>query len=57
MKEIREIIEAAWENRALLQQEDTIKTIRKVVDLLDEGALRVAEPLKGGWPCSTCSST
>ena len=49
MKEIREIIEAAWENRELLQQEDTIKTIRKVVDLLDEGALRVAEPLKGGW--------
>ena len=49
MKEIREIIEAAWENRALLQQEDTIKTIRKVVDLLDEGALRVAEPLEGGW--------
>ncbi|MBT7134770.1 MAG: 2,3,4,5-tetrahydropyridine-2,6-dicarboxylate N-succinyltransferase [Polaribacter sp.] len=49
MKEIREIIEAAWENRELLQQEDTIKTIRKVVDLLDEGALRVAEPLEGGW--------
>ena len=49
MKEIREIIEAAWENRDLLQQEHTINTIRKVVDLLDEGALRVAEPVAGGW--------
>ena len=49
MKEIREIIEAAWENRDLLQQELTINTIRKVVDLLDEGALRVAEPVADGW--------
>ena len=49
MKEIREIIEAAWENRDLLQQEHTINTIRKVVDLLDEGALRVAEPVADGW--------
>ena len=49
MKEIREIIEAAWENRALLQQEHTINTIRKVVDLLDEGTLRVAEPVADGW--------
>ena len=49
MKEIREIIEAAWENRDLLKQEHTINTIRKVVDLLDEGALRVAEPVEGGW--------
>jgi 2,3,4,5-tetrahydropyridine-2-carboxylate N-succinyltransferase len=49
MKEIREIIEAAWENRDLLKQEHTINTIRKVVDLLDEGTLRVAEPVASGW--------
>ncbi len=49
MREIREIIEAAWENRELLKQEETIYSIRKVVDLLDEGALRVAEPIAGGW--------
>ena len=24
-------------------------TIRKVVDLLDKGELRVAEPIEGGW--------
>jgi len=49
MKEIREIIEAAWENRELLKEENTTNTIRKVVDLLDKGELRVAEPIDGGW--------
>jgi len=49
MKEIREIIESAWDNRAFLKEEETINTIRKVVDLLDKGKLRVAEPIEGGW--------
>jgi 2,3,4,5-tetrahydropyridine-2-carboxylate N-succinyltransferase len=49
MKEIREIIESAWDNRAFLKEEKTINTIRKVVDLLDKGELRVAEPIEGGW--------
>jgi len=49
MKEIREIIESAWNNRDLLKEQYTIDTIRKVVDLLDEGTLRVAEPTTNGW--------
>ena len=49
MKEIREIIESAWNNRDLLKEQYTIDTIRKVVDLLDEGTLRVAEPTINGW--------
>ena len=49
MEEIREIIESAWENRELLKEQNTIDTIRKVVDLLDKGALRVAEPVSDGW--------
>ncbi len=49
MEEIRNIIESAWDNRDLLKDEKTINTIRKVVDLLDKGALRVAEPIDGGW--------
>jgi 2,3,4,5-tetrahydropyridine-2-carboxylate N-succinyltransferase len=49
MKEIREIIESAWNNRDLLKEQNTINTIRKVVDLLDKGALRVAEPTTDGW--------
>ncbi|RXP57608.1 2,3,4,5-tetrahydropyridine-2,6-dicarboxylate N-succinyltransferase [Lutibacter sp. HS1-25] len=49
MEAIREIIEKAWENRALLQEENTQQTIREVVGMLDSGKLRVAEPIEGGW--------
>jgi len=49
MNAIREIIEAAWENRALLKEETTQNTIREVVNLLDSGSLRVAEPTNDGW--------
>jgi len=49
MKDIRKIIESAWDNRELLKEESTINTIRKVVDLLDKGQLRVAEPIENGW--------
>jgi 2,3,4,5-tetrahydropyridine-2-carboxylate N-succinyltransferase len=49
MKDIRDIIESAWENRDLLKEQNTIDTIRKVVDLLDKGQLRVAEPTEEGW--------
>jgi len=49
MEEIREIIELAWENRELLKEQNTIDTIRRVVDLLDKGELRVAEPIADGW--------
>jgi 2,3,4,5-tetrahydropyridine-2-carboxylate N-succinyltransferase len=43
MNSLQTIIEQAWENRALLQEETT-KTIREVIELLDSGKLRVAEP-------------
>jgi len=49
MNEIREIIENAWENREFLKQEATISTIREVINLLDKGELRVAEPTSDGW--------
>ncbi len=49
MTEIQSIIEKAWEDRALLKQEETASAIRKVVDLLDAGELRVAEPTDNGW--------
>jgi len=49
MEGIREIIEKAWENKDLLNEEATQKTIRKVIDLLDAGTLRVAEPVEDGW--------
>ena len=49
MNNLREIIESAWGNRDLLKEETTTAAIRKVVDLLDEGTLRVAEPTADGW--------
>ncbi len=49
MTELQSIIEKAWDNRELLQEEATINAIRKVVDLLDAGDLRVAEPTDTGW--------
>ena len=49
MDSIKKIIESAWENRELLKQQNTIDTIRQVVDLLDKGELRVAEPIENGW--------
>jgi 2,3,4,5-tetrahydropyridine-2-carboxylate N-succinyltransferase len=49
MNNLQHIIETAWDNRNLLEQTETQDAIRKVVDLLDEGELRVAEPTDNGW--------
>jgi 2,3,4,5-tetrahydropyridine-2-carboxylate N-succinyltransferase len=49
MIELRQTIENAWNNRKLLQENDVQDAIRKVVNLLDEGKLRVAEPVNDGW--------
>lgn len=42
-------IEAAWENRDLLKEVSTQKIIRDIIELLDKGKLRVAEPKEGDW--------
>lgn len=50
--ELKQQIEAAWENRELLKEEATQAAIRRVVDLVDRGELRTAEPTdpeKGLW--------
>ena len=44
-----QIIEAAWENRELLKDEKTLVTIRNVIEQLDKGTIRVAEPVDKGW--------
>jgi len=49
MTNLRTLIESAWENKALLQENTTKEAIRTIVDLLDKGELRVAEPTTGGW--------
>ncbi len=42
-------IEKAWENRELLKNADTQNAIREVIEMLDKGKLRTAEPIAEGW--------
>lgn len=49
MENLREIIEKAWDNRELLQEDATQAAIREVIELIDNGQLRCAEPVEGGW--------
>ena len=49
MKELKEIILAAWENRDLLKEDKTIAAIRGLIELIDKGQLRCAEPTTTGW--------
>jgi len=49
MTELQQIIETAWDNRELLKEASTQNAIRKVIDQLDGGELRVAEPTSSGW--------
>ena len=46
--EIKSIIETAWDNRALLAANETKSAIEHVIEQLDKGKLRVAEPLSDG---------
>ncbi|GGD11023.1 2,3,4,5-tetrahydropyridine-2,6-dicarboxylate N-succinyltransferase [Hyunsoonleella pacifica] len=49
MIELQQTIESAWNNRELLKDAKTTEAIRTVIDLLDKGKLRVAEPIENGW--------
>ncbi len=46
---MQDIIESAWENRSLLEEPKTQETIRKVINQLDLGEIRVAVPTEEGW--------
>lgn len=47
--ELQQLIEKAWEDRSLLQQAETQSAICSVIEKLDKGELRVAEPVADGW--------
>ena len=47
--ELKELIENAWLDRELLKQENTRAGIRQVIELLDKGEVRVAEPDGQNW--------
>jgi 2,3,4,5-tetrahydropyridine-2,6-dicarboxylate N-succinyltransferase len=42
-------INAAWEDRSLLKTQETVDTINAVIEEIDNGRLRTAEPTSDGW--------
>ncbi len=49
MEILKRWIEDAWDNRALLQDEKVKEFISSVIELLDQGRIRVAEKINGDW--------
>lgn len=50
MEALKTVIEQAWEDRSLLEKAETQEAIREVIEHLDKGQLRVAEPRPdGSW--------
>ena len=48
-EKIYSIVEAAWENRELLKENKTKEAIFEIIEQVDKGKLRVAEPANGFW--------
>ena len=46
--ELRNIIEQAWEDREKLKDSLTQEAIREIIDQVDKGVLRIAQPLPNG---------
>lgn len=49
MQHLQNTIEAAWQNRELLKDNATQEAINTVIEELDKGRLRVAQPTGNGW--------
>lgn len=45
----KQIIESTWESRTLLEEQVTQDCIRAVIEEIDKGRLRTAEPTTEGW--------
>jgi 2,3,4,5-tetrahydropyridine-2-carboxylate N-succinyltransferase len=47
--ELKELIKAAWADRALLQESQYSDAVKCVIEAVDKGKTRVAEPGANGW--------
>lgn len=45
----QDLIEAAWDDRGLVKEPEVMKAVQEVIEALDKGVLRVAEPDGGEW--------
>ena len=46
---MHELIEKAWIDRSMLRDPEVVNTIEGVIEKLDRGELRIAEPASDGW--------
>lgn len=49
MQNLKNIVNAAWDNRELLKETETQNAINAVIEEVDKGRLRTAEPTENGW--------
>ena len=49
MEQYRDIIEETWSDRTLLKTEDAQNAVFRIIELLDKGKIRVAEPVDNEW--------
>lgn len=49
IEQLKKLVEDAWENRQYLEYKEYQEAIETVVQRLDEGTLRVAEPIGNRW--------
>ncbi|MEQ9286470.1 MAG: 2,3,4,5-tetrahydropyridine-2,6-dicarboxylate N-succinyltransferase [Cyclobacteriaceae bacterium] len=49
MSDIKELIEKTWEDNSLLEKAEVKEAIEFVIEELDKGRLRCAEPVADGW--------
>lgn len=47
--ELKNLIEEAWDNREMLQQKDVSVAVKTIIEELDIGKRRIAEPTEHGW--------
>ncbi len=49
LQKLQKLVEDAWEDRKLLEYKEYFEAITVVIQKLDEGELRVAEPIGTRW--------
>jgi 2,3,4,5-tetrahydropyridine-2-carboxylate N-succinyltransferase len=49
MNQLKSIIEKAWDDRSRLNTDETQQTVFQIIEFLDKGILRVAEPVGNEW--------
>lgn len=49
MSDLQQLIEQAWEDRSMLEDPKVVAAIEGIIEDIDKGRLRCAEPTENGW--------